>query len=272
MKKYIDTHAHYGHKIYGKDGMIVLEQMTDCCEKIIQVGTKKQTNIQVLELVSKYEYVYGIVGFFPTDTYELERKFCKEAYDNWFELTEQLQHRKFVAIGEIGLDYKWNQIGDFLKGNEARKIQQKWFVKQLDLAQDLNLPVCIHSRESADDTMRILDMYEHIPGVIHCFAYDRDFAARAIEKGLYLGIGGTSAYPSNQELREVIKEAPLERLLLETDCPYLSPQPVRHEINNSSNIKYVIENIASIKEISCDDVVRQTNQNSYKVFPKLKNS
>ena len=141
---------------------------------------------------------------------------------------------------------------------------------QIEIAKELNLPICIHSRDAEEDTLKIFDMYDEISGVIHCFSYGKDTAKKAIEKGLYLGIGGTSTYPANTELREVIKETPLERLLLETDAPYLSPQQVRREINTSKNIKYVIENIANLKGITYNEDVEQTNKNAYELFKNLK--
>lgn len=269
MRKYIDTHAHYGHKRFGKDCAEILEEMRGCAERIIQVGTNTKSNLQAMQLVNNYDCVYGIVGYFPTDTWELEPKLCENAEKNWIELTKQLANEKIVGVGEIGLDYNWNCLANGIKGEEARTIQRKWFRNQLDLAKELGLPVSIHSRDAEEDTSKIFYEYNAIPGVIHCFSYGREMARKALEKGLYLGIGGTSTYPSNVELREVIKMAPLDRLLLETDAPYLSPQQARRETNTSANIKYVVENIAKIKGCSCDDVVKHTNQNAYSLFRRL---
>ena len=214
--------------------------------------------------------IYGILGYFPTDVWELEHDFCDNAADNWFNLTKQLTSDKIVGVGEIGLDYNWNKVGNFVDGDKARELQKKWFRRQLDLAQDLELPVSIHSRDAEADTLAIFDEYDTIPGIIHCFSYGRSAAQKAIDKGLYLGIGGTSTYPSNKELREVIKMVPIDRLLLETDAPYLSPQQVRREVNTSANIKYVIENIAVLKRCSIDDVIEQTNKNAYELFSGLR--
>lgn len=269
--KYIDTHAHYGHKRFGKNHKNIINEMRKHTEIIIQIGTKTSTNKQVLKLINEYDFFYGIVGYFPTDVWELEQEYCNNALQNWDTLKQQLVNSKIVGIGEIGLDYSWDKVGDVLTGKNARELQKKWFIKQLDLAQEMKLPVSIHSRDAEKDTLEIFDMYGFIPGVIHCFSYGQEAAMKAIEKGLYLGIGGTSTYPSNNELRNVIKEVPLERLLLETDAPYLSPQPIRREINTSANIKYVIENIAELKRCSYDDVVKQTNKNAYQLFKKLAN-
>ena len=273
MRKWIDTHSHYGHKGFNrlhKTTDEILKDMRYCCEKIIQVGTNTKSNLQALQLISTYDYVYGMLGYFSTDVWELESTMCEKADDNLLVLTKQLTNDKVVGIGEIGLDYNWNRLANGVEGELAREIQKKWFRKQLDLAKELGLPVSIHSRDAEADTLAIFDEYDTIPGVIHCFSYGRSAAQKAIEKGLYLGIGGTSTYTSNKELREVIKMAPLDRVLLETDAPYLSPQQVRKETNTSANIKYVIENIAELKECSADEVIDQTNQNAYNLFLRLK--
>ena len=272
MKKYIDTHAHYGHGKFrqlGKTTDELMSEMQSCCEKIIQVGTNTKSILQTLKMISLYDDVFGIIGYFPTDVGELDKVCDKNAVANWKVLRKQLSNDKIVGVGEIGLDYSWDKVGNFYTGQDAREIQQMWFIKQLDLAKEFGLPVSIHSRDAEADTLAIFDLYDNIPGVIHCFSYGRVAAEKALEKGLYLGIGGTSTYPTNEELREVIKMAPLNRLLLETDAPYLSPQQVRREVNTSKNIKYVVENIAAIKSISVDEVIKQTNQNAYDLFQRL---
>lgn len=270
MKKYIDTHAHYGHRKFNCPTGELLKEMLQCCDRIIQVGTNTKSNLKTLQLVSLHNDVYGMIGYFPTDVWEIEPTLTENAEENWLVLTKQLTNDKIVGVGEIGLDYSWNKVGSFCIGEAAQKIQKKWFRSQLDLAQEMKLPVSIHSRDAEADTLAIFDEYESIPGVIHCFSYGRVAAKKAIDKGLYLGIGGTSTYPSNKELREAIKMAPLNRLLLETDAPYLSPQQVRKEVNTSANIKYVIENIAELKNCSCDEVVEQTNKNARELFKRLK--
>lgn len=265
MEKWIDTHAHYNHGKFKKQESIILKQQTECVSKIINVGTNTKSNLETLQLLSLYDFVYGIIGYFPTDVYELEPSLCSEAENNWIVLSKQLTNSKVVGVGEIGLDYNWNKVG-LVTGEKARKIQQKWFRNQIDLAKTNNLPVSIHSRDAADDTLKIFNEYSEILGVIHCYSYDKEFARKVLDKGLYLGIGGTSTYPSNKIVQEAIAYCPLDRLLLETDAPYLSPQPVRREINKSEYIKYVAENIAEIKQIPIEQVITQTNQNAEKCF------
>ena len=207
-----------------------------------------------------------MIGYFPTDTWELEPEYCTDADANWIVLDKQLTNDKIVGVGEIGLDYNWNRLANGVEGEKARAIQQKWFRHQIDLARKHNLPICIHSRDAAEDTLKIFNEYGTLNGVIHCYSYDADFARKALDKGLYLGIGGTSTYPSNKMVRDAIKICPMDRILLETDAPYLSPQPVRREINQSKYIQYVIANIAEIKGVSPEFVIEQTNRNAKEVF------
>jgi TatD DNase family protein len=270
MRKYIDTHAHYGHKKFKQNIHSVLNTMYNYTERIIQIGTNSKTNEEVMNIIDAYDYVYGMIGYFPTDIWEIEPDYFSNATQNWNAFVHNIQNDKIVGIGEIGLDYSWDRVGRFAYGEQARDMQKKWFVKQLDLAHETNLPVSIHSRDAEEDTMQIFNNYTMIRGVIHCFSYGKKAAKQALDKGLYLGIGGTSTYPNNHELRSVIKMAPMDRLLLETDAPYLSPQQVRREINTSANIKYVVENIANIKGVTCEQVIEITNNNAYSLFNKMR--
>ena len=270
MNKFIDTHAHYGHKKFKQPTANIIKDISRDVELIIQVGTNDKSNDLAVSLTKRFDNVYGMIGFFPVDVWELEQEFNPKANEYWDKFKQQLQLDKILGVGEIGLDYSWDKVGNFVDGEKARCLQKKWFMKQMELSMSYNLPVSIHSRDAEIDTLEVFDRYDSISGVIHCFSYGVSAAHKAIDKGLYLGIGGTSTYPSNKEIRDVIKMAPLDRLLLETDAPYLSPQPVRREINTSSNIKYVIQNIAEIKNIDCDEVVNATNNNVYQLFKKLK--
>lgn len=261
--KWIDTHAHYDHgKFKGRKDK-VLEEIKKDVEYIIDLGVNVKSNNSTIKIIERYGFIYGMVGFFPTDVMELEDPNVKANFIN------SLNHPKIVGIGEIGLDYNWDKVNckdREIAGNEARDLQKKWLIYQMDLAESLDLPVSIHSRDAEEDTRLIFNRYDSIKGVVHCFSYGRKSAEFYLNKGLYLGIGGTSTYKGNDELREVIKMAPLDRLLLETDAPYLSPEPVRRTINTSSNIIYVIKNIANLKGISEEEVIRQTNENAKKLF------
>lgn len=281
--KFIDTHAHYNtNKIKNKD--ILLQELNSTVKYIINLGTNMKSNTETLQLISLYDYIYGMIGFFPTDTWQLEENLCPKdidmfvfnAKDNLTVFEHQLMNQKIVGIGEIGLDYHWNNVGPMylkpntignfgekkIEGEQAISVQKKWFEYQLNMAKDRKLPVSMHSRDAEEDTIKIFNKFNQIKGVMHCFSYGIKSANIYLNKGLYLGIGGTCTYPSNKELRTVIKECPLDRILLETDTPYLSPQPVRKKINNSSYITYVIDTIAEVKGISREDIINQTNKNA----------
>ena len=164
-----------------------------------------------------------------------------------------------VAVGEIGLDYYWD--------NESHDVQKKWFIRQLDLARELDLPVIIHSRDAAADTLEI--MKEHgrgLRGVIHCFSYSIELAREYLKMGFHIGIGGVVTFKNGKKLKEIAQEIPLDRILLETDCPYLAPVPFRGKRNSSIYISYIAEEIANLKGISYEEVVAQTEQNGKKLF------
>lgn len=256
MEKYIDSHAHYLSGRFNKDRNQVLNRILHGdVEYIIECGTNTYSNQRVLELCYKYDKIYGVIGYFPTDTWELRNP------ATWTLLREQLQDSKILAIGEIGLDYYHDEKG--------REFQKEMFKKQLELAKDLDLPVCIHSRDAEDDTIAILKEFGPYKGVIHCFAYGKEGMRELADLGYYFGVGGTCTYPRNEQLRAAVKRMPMNRIILETDCPYLAPQAVRGQRNDSSNIKYVIEEIAGLKGLTIDTVINQTNLNVREVYKKL---
>lgn len=217
-------------------------------------------------MVSSYDNVYGILGFFPVDVWELEPGAHKDAEANWATFKKQLKADKIVAVGEIGLDYNWDKVGNYAFGDEARILQQKWFINQIDLAKEIGKPICVHSRDAERDTRAIFKRYDHIDGVIHCYSYDATMARFAVSKGFYLGIGGTSTYKASDGIRDAIRMCPLDRIVLETDAPYLSPEPVRRDTNHSGYITYVIDNISRIKGISRERVIEETNHNAKTLF------
>lgn len=263
--KWIDTHAHYNHSKFKNNLNTTLSEVKQYVQYIVTLGTDSNSNQKTIRLIHKYDYLYGMVGFFPTNVWELEQKNFANTCENITAFMEQLDNPKIVGVGEIGLDYHWDKVGE-IHGVAARELQKKWFHYQLKLAASKNMPVSMHSRNAEEDTLKVFNEYKNICGVMHCFSYGLRSADVYLNKGLYLGIGGTSTYKGNDVLRDVIRITPLDRLLLETDAPYLSPQPVRKNINTSVNIKYVIENIAKLKNISEEEVVKQTNQNAMELF------
>jgi hydrolase, TatD family len=248
-----DTHAHYDDKQFQEDRSKLMEQMRENgIDTIINVSARVDSWAATIQLTQEYDFVYGAIGVHPDEVGNLtEAKF--EEMKAFFE------NKKVVAVGEIGLDYYWD--------TNSHEVQEKWFVKQLELAKSKNLPVNIHSRDAAQDTMRILKQHgESLSGIIHCYSYSKEVAKEYVDMGYYLGIGGVITFQNAKKLKEVVKETPLENLVLETDCPYLAPAPNRGKRNTSLNLKYVAGEIANIKSISPEEVIEQTAQNARKVY------
>ena len=249
-----DTHAHYDDEAFQEDRDELLNSLsTHGIEAVVNVGASIQTTKNTLELMKKYPFVYGTVGVHPSETEELN--------DN---LMDWLKHvsgeKKVVAIGEIGLDYYWKE--------PDLEIQKHWFVRQLQLAREVKLPVIIHSRDAAQDTLDIMKAEKagEIGGVIHCFSYGTEMAREYLNMGFYLGIGGVVTFNNGRKLKEVVEYMPLDRIVLETDCPYLSPVPNRGKRNSSLNLPYVAEAISQIKGISPEEVIKITNQNARNLY------
>lgn len=249
-----DTHAHYDDEAFQEDRDELLNSLsTHGIEAVVNVGASIQTTKNTLELMKKYPFVYGAVGVHPSETEELN--------DN---LMDWLKHvsgeKKVVAIGEIGLDYYWKEPDP--------EIQKHWFVRQLQLAREVKLPVIIHSRDAAQDTLDIMKAEKagEIGGVIHCFSYGTEMAREYLNMGFYLGIGGVVTFNNGRKLKEVVEYMLLDRIVLETDCPYLSPVPNRGKRNSSLNLPYVAEAISQIKGISPEEVIKITNQNARNLY------
>ena len=248
-----ETHAHYDDESFNDDREALIRSLPEKgIGRIINVGASIETTKTTLELAAKYDYIYAAVGVHPSDISGLNE-------ETFAWLKEQASLPKTVAIGEIGLDYYWDK--------ENRDLQKMWFIRQLELARQLDLPVIIHSREAAADTMEIMKQYAgELSGVIHCFSYSPEQAKEYVKMGFYLGIGGVVTFKNAKKLKEVVQEIPLESLVLETDSPYLAPVPNRGKRNSSLNLVYVAEEIAGLKGISYEEVVRQTTENAKKLY------
>ena len=218
-----DTHAHYDD---------------ESCEK-------------VLALAGKYPHVYAAIGVHPDEVGELNE-------DKIQHMKELCCNKKVVAVGEIGLDYYWD--------NEPHEVQQKWFIRQLELAGEVKKPVIIHSREAAADTMYIMKNYAQGLGVIHCYSYSREMAEEYVKMGFYIGIGGVVTFKNAKKLKDVAAAIPIEKIVLETDCPYMAPEPYRGKRNQSSYIQYVAEKIAELKEMSPEEVIAVTEKNARDLY------
>ena len=249
-----ETHAHYDDKAFDEDREnLLLELYQNGITTIINVSSDLASIKRTLSLAEKYPYIYGAVGVHPSDSGELTE-------ETFLELTKACQHEKVVAVGEIGLDYYWQE--------PEKKIQKKWFERQLLRAQEVSLPVIIHSREAAKDTLDMMRALhaEKSGGVIHCFSYSKEMAAEFLKLDYYFGIGGVVTFQNAKKLREAVAYIPIDKLLLETDSPYLAPVPNRGKRNNSGNIPYIAQEIAQIKGVSYEEIIAATRQNSERLF------
>ena len=249
-----DTHAHYDDEQFDEDRDELLASMQACgVEAVTNIGASLATSQNTIELTKKYPFVYGAIGVHPNEVEDLNE-------DGIAWLKENSALPKIVAIGEIGLDYYWDEPG--------REIQKKWFLRQLELAREVKLPVVIHSRDAAKDTLDIMKSFhaENLGGVIHCFSYTKEMAREYLNMGFFLGIGGVVTFKNAKKLKEVVEYMPMEQMVLETDCPYLSPVPNRGKRNSSLNLPYVVEEVARIKGISEDEVIEITNRNAKTMY------
>lgn len=252
-----DSHAHYDDEAFDSDRDALLCSMTsNGIDKIINVGASLASTQQSIDFTKTYPFVYAAVGVHPSESAELS--------DTGMQQLRTLAHdEKAVAIGEIGLDYYWDE--------PAHNIQKHWFIEQLHLAKEVNLPVIIHSREAAKDTIDILK--EHAPdtsGVIHCYSYSRELAHDYLNMGYYFGIGGVITFNNAKKLKEAVAYIPLDRILLETDCPYLAPVPNRGKRNSSLNLPSIAKEIAAIKQVDVNTVITTTYNNTMNLFTKVR--
>lgn len=249
-----ESHAHYDDEKFDEDRDSLLSSMQkNGIEYIINVGANLATTQSTIELTEQYPFVYGAAGVHPSDTAELNE-------ENFAWLKSRCSLPKIVAVGEIGLDYYWDE--------PDRGIQKKWFKRQLELAAEEALPVIIHSRDAAKDTLDIMKelQCEKIGGVVHCFSYSKEIAREVLDMGFYLGIGGVVTFQNAKAIKEVVAYAPLDRILLETDSPYLAPVPHRGKRNSSLYIPLIAEEIAKIKAIGYEEVVSVTSKNAKALF------
>lgn len=249
-----DSHAHYDDEAFDEDRETLLAGMQQAgVSHIVNVGASLRGVADTVALTEKYPFVYGAVGVHPDEVGELN-----EEQLNW--LKSLCGKEKIVAVGEIGLDYYWDK--------ENHNVQKEWFVKQLHMAKTVNLPVNIHSREATKDTLDIITA-EHAGstgGVIHCFSGSKEIAAKYLDMDYYIGVGGVVTFKNARVLKEVVAYVPIEKILVETDCPYLAPAPFRGKRNSSLMIPYILDMIAEIKGISRAEAEQQTWENAMQMY------
>ena len=249
-----ETHAHYDDEVFNEDrGQLLAGLPEKGIGRVINVGASIETTKTTLALAEAYDYIYAAVGVHPSDIDGLN----EETY-SW--LKEQTAHPKTVAMGEIGLDYYWE------KEERARARQQVVFARQMELARELKLPVIVHDRDAHADCMEITRRYPDVIGVYHCYAGHIEMARELLERGYYLSFTGVITFKNAKKAIEVIREVPIERLMVETDSPYMAPEPFRGRRNSSLYVYRMAEKIAEIKGMPVEDVERITTENGRRLF------
>lgn len=246
----IDTHSHID--MLENPGLAVKKSVESGVEYIIVPAASEDNFEAVIGLCNKYDEIYGALGVHPEDVL----KFNEKTASNIYELTKN--NKKIIAIGEIGLDYYWDRT-------EIER-QKEIFKTQLEIALSLDLPVLIHDREAHNDTYEILKNSGIKKAIMHCFSGGVDFAKKCIDKGWLLGIGGVVTFKNSKKIKEVVKEIPIEKIVLETDAPYLTPHPFRGEENSPEYLKFVIKEIAYIKDLPYETVERITTETAKEFF------
>lgn len=250
----VDTHTHYDDEAFDGDRDVLLKSMAASgIGMIVNMGASLEGCRDTIALTEQYDFIYGALGVHPSDTGQLDE-------ENFEWLRKNCQRTKIVAIGEIGLDYHYP--------DSQPELQKKWFERQLALAQELKKCVVIHSREAAKDTLDIMKSLhaQKTGGVIHCFSYGIEMAKEYLDMGFYIGVGGVITFKNGRKLKEVVDYVPMDRIVLETDCPYLSPEPNRGARNSSLNLPYVVKAVAEIKGISEEEVIARTEENARKLY------
>ncbi len=247
-----DTHAHYDSGAFNSDRFEILSSMPENnVGLIVDPGCDLESSRDAVEIAEKYSFVYAAVGWHPEDI----GKFSEKAYSELIKLAE---HPKCVAIGEIGLDYYWDA--------EHKDEQKALFRRQIELALDMDKPVIVHDREAHGDSFDIVCDYPELRGVFHCYSGSAQMASELLKRGWYLGFDGPITYKNARRAIEVLEMCPLERIVVETDSPYLTPVPNRGKRNDSSQLKYVIEKIAEIKKSSSEEIELITFENGKRLY------
>lgn len=255
--EFFDSHAHYDDEKFDKDREEILDKIYKSgVTKCINIGCDVMTSENSIKLAEKYDFIYATCSVHPSEIPQKEEEL-------WIIINKIKQlaklNKKIVAIGEIGLDYYWH--------NDNKELQKKAFIAQINLANELNLPISIHTRDAIDDTIEIIRNYKvNNGGVLHCCPFNKELVKHGLNLGYYIAFGGTSTFKNSKNADEIIEMVPLEKILIETDSPYLSPEPLRGTRNDSSNLKYIVNKIAQVKEMQPEEVAKITYENAVKLF------
>lgn len=247
-----DTHTHLDDEKFDVDRDELIASLKEQgISLLVNIGADMKSSKESVLLAEKYDFIYASVGVHPCDTKDF-------ADDDLDKLEEMARHEKVVAIGEIGLDYYWDE--------PDREIQKEWFLKQLLLAKKLNMPYIVHDRDAHADTLEIIKKAGYTNGVMHCFSGSAQMAQEVIKMGMYVSLSGTVTFKNAKKAQEVAQSIPLDKLLIETDSPYLTPEPFRGKRNNSAHVRYTAEKIADIRGLSFDELAHITMENGKRFY------
>ena len=248
-----DSHAHYNDEKFEEDREEVLEEIYKSgVTKLINAGYSVESSRKAIEIANKHDFIYATVGISPNDIENYQKEDLQE-------IKKLAQNKKVVAIGEIGLDYYWNK--------ENKNLQKEVFIAQIELANELELPIVIHTREAIYDTLEILKSNVCIKkGIFHCCPFNVDLVREGLKLGFYISFAGPTTFKNSKNSAEIINMVPLDRMLIETDSPYLSPEPFRGKRNDSRNVKYIAQKIAEVKQIPLEEVAKATYANAIKLL------
>lgn len=249
---YFESHAHYDDEKFDSDRFQLIKEMNENgVDYIINAGVDVKSSLAGINLSSEFSFFYAAVGVHPHEVESISENDIQT-------LKEYSKNEKVVAIGEIGLDYYY----EF----SPKELQRKWFIRQLELAKELDLPVIIHSRDAAQECFDIIKNSGVNKGVIHSYSGSAQMAKDYIDLGFHIGVGGIITFKNARKLIETVESVPIERILVETDSPYLSPVPLRGTRNNSQNLKYICDKIAQVKQIEPENVAKITSENAINLF------
>lgn len=256
-----DSHAHYNDEKFDNDRKEIIEQtLKNGVSNFIVAGYNIESSKKALNIVKEYKELYSIVGISPNDIEDIKED--KDVDTNILEIEKLIKtddNEKIVAVGEIGLDYYWNK--------ENKELQKIIFKKQIELANKYNLPIVIHTRDAINDTLEIIKNNEvKNRGIFHCCPLNRELVKEALKLGYYISLSGVVTFKNAKNANEIIEMIPENRILIETDSPYLAPEPVRGTRNNCMNVKYVAEKIGKIKNKTLEEIADITNKNTKTIF------
>ncbi len=254
--KIFDNHAHLDDEKFNIDRETIIKEISNEVEYLISAGYSLEGSKLATKLANKYDFIYATCGISPNDIPQTEEEL-------WIMISEikELAHEnnKIVAIGEIGLDYYWNK--------ENKELQKKAFIKQIELANELNLPIVIHTREAVMDTIEILKQNPvKNKGVFHCCPLNRELIKEALKMEFYISFAGPITFKNSKNADEIIEMVQNDRILIETDSPYLSPEPLRGKRNDPRNVKYIAQKIAKVKKMSVEEIAEITNKNARTIY------